>query len=234
MHTDYDYGTSLKNNQRYVSFSVDLGEIGLASQYRILFYTRELKDGQLIWDFGKWISVPPPQVSLSLEPNTTVELRNGEQKNVDVFVNSTTGFDQLITLSTNDTSYIDSTFLTNKTFHLPPYDLDARRIKVNATINNAKIIDKDYPLTETLRITANSTPTPVNGSNIAQQNTITNTYLHIKINRALSTLEQVWEFVTDFNKAISPISGIWTFLIGILTVSVPWAIRRSRRRRTRR
>jgi hypothetical protein len=233
LYIDSHYDKLLKNNQRYISFSVDLGEIGLPSQYRILFYTQELKGGQLILDFSNWISVPPPKVSLSLKPNAITDIRNSGEQIVDVFVNSTTGFDQLVTLSTNRTNYINSTFPTNNTFHLPPYDIDTKQIKIKALINEREINENDYPISKTLRITANSTPPPppVIGSNIEQENTLTNAYLYIKINRPLSAFEQLWGIVTDFNnKVISPINGIWTFLIGVLTVSVPWAIRRFRKR----
>jgi hypothetical protein len=225
LHVDYNYSKLLKDKTRYVSLSLDLDEISLPKQYQVLFYTKELRGNLLIFDFTKWISIPPPRVSLSLNPNT-VNIRPDEDKIIDLFVNSTSSIRQRVNLYTNQSDDFIAEFQANKEFNLLPYEV--RRIPLNvSSYNEGNLTDSNYPIRKTLLISATSTPPPISNDDIPQENTTTKLVLSIDIDRPLTYFESFLQSLSDFNnKVIDPISGIWTFVLGVLTISIPWAIRK--------
>ena len=70
-----------RNNPYFILFSFDLKKINYPQQYRTLFYITDsfVKDGHYckLVDTTNWVSVPPPEFSLSTMP-TSIILRQGE------------------------------------------------------------------------------------------------------------------------------------------------------------
>ena len=68
----------------------------------------------LIIDFTRWIAIPQLTLNLSTKPNS-IELEQGQQKNIKVIVNSTQGYEPTINLYTiNKSKDIDFDFPYSK------------------------------------------------------------------------------------------------------------------------
>ena len=80
------YGQGVEN--KYILLSADLKSMGFPSMYKVLFYAEQLKEGS-IWkvDFSNWISIPPPDFEIAIPPNT-LEVKQGDQKNIEMQVRS--------------------------------------------------------------------------------------------------------------------------------------------------
>jgi len=225
LHIDYNYSKLLKEKTRYISLSLDLDQFGSPNQYQVLFYSRELRNNLLIFDFLNWISIPPPQASLSLNPNT-VKIRPDEDKVIDLFVNSTSNFRQRVDLYTNQSEYFVTKFQANNKLDLSPYEVRRIPLKVSS-YNEDKLTDRNYPIRETLLISAVSTPPLISNNDIPQESTTTKSVLSIDIDKPLTYFENFLQNISDFNnKVIKPINEIWTFVLGVLAISIPWAIRK--------
>jgi hypothetical protein len=96
----------------YVLLQADLADMLSPSRYKVLFYAEEIKGLKWIMDSPKWIYIPPPEFLVLTFPRS-VDLRAGEQKNVEVQLNSTNGFNPF------------STYL------LPPTQMQAIRRKLD-------------------------------------------------------------------------------------------------------
>ena len=83
----------------YVLLQADLNDMLLPSRYKVLFYAEEVKGLHWIMDTPKWIYIPPPEFVVLTFPRS-VDLRAGEQKTIEVQLNSTNGFNPFFHLFT--------------------------------------------------------------------------------------------------------------------------------------
>lgn len=90
--TDYSKG------HNYITLSLDLKKLLYPKEYRVLFYAEYEKNNLLISDFSKWVYVPPPHIEITTNPQNIV-LRQGEQKNIELNLNSTFGLEPLVNVS---------------------------------------------------------------------------------------------------------------------------------------
>jgi hypothetical protein len=87
-----NYTGFFKNDERYVSLYVNLGDIIYPNGYKALFYAGTVYDYfNMKIDLSSWVDIPPPQYIISTLPNPVI-VRQGEQKNIGVQLKSTTGF----------------------------------------------------------------------------------------------------------------------------------------------
>jgi hypothetical protein len=95
----------------YVTLSADLDSMLSPKKYRVIFYGEAIREESYITDFTRWIAVPPVELEVSTSP---VELRKGEQKTIEIIVNTTQGYEPKVILNTNSTSdYLTLGFAQN-------------------------------------------------------------------------------------------------------------------------
>jgi hypothetical protein len=219
-----NYSNFFEKNQKYVSLSLDLGKIHNPEKFKVLFYadSRKNKDGPLITDFSRWVAIPPLELSLSTKPNY-IELSRGEQKNIEVIINSTQGYEPTVNLyTTNKSKEINFDFPYNQ-IRIPSFGVAYSTINV--------IVDKNAKLgPQTLFIFANSSFPPdelikpkVNipnylsnyRSSIPTENIITQSSISVSIKKEPSIFDKVNIF---WNK----IGGVAQFISGIIIGISPW------------
>jgi len=223
-----------QKNKNYVTLYADLNAMGSPSKYRVMFYAEELIKGTtnntLFWvdDFTSWIDIPRPELALLTTPSQVV-LRPGEEDSYGIqLMSNVTLVPQVSNFRVEqNTSNVQLKFITNPLYKSDssnePESLD---IKIPA---DAKIGKYNIP------IIANTT----------QISTIPNTfgfrYLPLNaayefdnLNLQVTVVKKmnIGEQLASFNKTwIEPLSGIYTFIGGLLTGGVaPWLYKRIRRK----
>lgn len=210
----------------HVRFSLDLSKIAYPKEYNIAFLSK-LEKGRYIHysDFTKWIHIPPPSLPISILQDN-LELRQGESKNIPISINSTTDLESIIQLSHNYKGPYSNVNFLDDTFVIPPFGSEVGSIHVNISKNSPIgfyiiipiIADISFPYKSVISPDENLSHT---NKKVPFLNTSSHTNLLIKVKGPLTTPE----FLSDINnKWITPIAGIWTFLIGVITVSIPFLI----------
>jgi hypothetical protein len=131
-YTDFDY--TGKNGR--VNLSLDLRRISSPAQYFVSFYSfdialRERHLCGLVDVIGHVFYVPPPQFIISVFPNP-VQIRQGEERIIELRTNSSTIVNPLVSISkVNASRGIEISVNPNRTF-IPPGGIATSLIKVNA------------------------------------------------------------------------------------------------------
>jgi hypothetical protein len=123
----------------HINFSLDLKKITSPEQYMVLFGMQDnfLNIGKgynyslcMVRDFGNNIAyVPPPKFSISTAPSNLI-LRPGDQKNLELRVNSSILGAPLISFSTNQSKAIGLNFRPTEE-HLTPEGITASNLNLN-------------------------------------------------------------------------------------------------------
>jgi hypothetical protein len=218
------------NGGDYVLLHADLDDMLSPNRYKVLFYAEEVKGLKWIMDSPKWIYIPPPEFVVLTFPRS-VDLRAGEQKNVEVQLNSTNGFNPFFHLFTTasadagDQEKEEQSEDVTLTFEfdesrIPSYGVATTPLTVTAS-GDATISP------QTSFIFANFTfPSeeffikPIGsseGTKIESENIIVPYSLAINVNEALTPIDQVSEFwakLGDFINFLYLIGGAaatWLF-----------------------
>jgi hypothetical protein len=230
-------------DDRYVNVTLDLADIGFPDRYQILFYTEQRLNCSgsacktVKYDFTEWALIPPPSVSISTSPKS-LEIIPGEEKTIDIEVNSTTDFQPVVQILAHNRSEIIISYPSNTTFQLPSYGIETipLRIKMLQNVTTSRptlhlplYVNLTSPTEESFQFKpTNSAPT---GEEIhllreSVSNQTDKTILLLKVQKPLTPMESILGYLANFNSTvITPISGIWTFIIGVLTLGIPWAVR---------
>lgn len=220
-------GSSLFEKKKYVELSLNLDAVTYPNQYSLLFYTIYvfIKDGRLcgISDISNRVYVPPPEYLISTSPNS-LDLRPAEEKTIRLQIKSNTNTRSDVFLATNKTDGVELTLSPNKA-SIPPYGLATSRLNVKVS-ENVKPFEYLIPISANMSI---PTESKIRGSvsNDIMRNSISanisqNSNFTLDVLPPLSPAEQLNNFYQSW---LSPISGIWTFLVGVATVTIPFIIR---------
>ena len=95
-----NYTGFFENQKAYVKLSLDLNSIRHQDKYRVVFYaeTKRFPQDPYMTDFTQWVTFPPLSVDISTLP-TLLTLRPGEQKTIVLKVNSTIGYEPVVSLN---------------------------------------------------------------------------------------------------------------------------------------
>ena len=99
LDVQYNYTGFFEKGKSYVLLSADLNTIGSPDKYRVIFYTADKEDSASTIDLTNWVYIPQPELVISIFPNPIV-IRAGEEKTVEIRLNSTSGFEPLVFLYT--------------------------------------------------------------------------------------------------------------------------------------
>jgi hypothetical protein len=224
--------TDFNKGNNYISLSLDLKKILYPKEYRILFYAEYEKNNLLISDFSKWVYVPPPNIEINTNPQNIV-LRQGEQKNIELNLNSTFGLEPLVNVSFIN-SYRDLEIESEyNSIQLPYYGGMSIPVKIkvlkNASLSPHTIFLKTastFPDIEFIKKNESNGGGNVNEFvpiNIESQEEEKMLKLVISVERSLSISERIgimWE----------QIGGPFAFFYGIIAGLSPWIIKEVKKR----
>jgi hypothetical protein len=204
----------------YVTLSVNLDKILNPQKYKVIFYADSRKaNGDLIIDYTRYIAIPPIQLTSYTVPSS-VELSQGETKNIVIRLNSTLGYVPLVDIKAEISDkkiipifeYSNSNVISNYT--VPSDGKGIIRLKVaaerDAPLGPSILLisaKSDFPPDELLKI-GNTKSVPSN--NINSKSTVS-----LLINKEPDDLEKfsnLWGKIGDFT----------SFAYGILAGAAPF------------
>lgn len=224
-----------KESDKYIHFTLDLDDIGSPDKYRILFYAEQIKrDIEWKADFTNWIYIPKPDFNIYLSPNF-VELIQGENKTIEIKLESDTGFTPTIDISADikaqNVNLVSLFFNSSYTYirnSIPSYGTIIIPLTIHAS-NNATLGEHDF------QITANATfpesplikPTTQNKmqtiSSFIKSETIPKKYT-----LTVNTLPKP-TLIDNFLEQLQKWQFLITFATGILTgYVIPWILKKLR------
>jgi hypothetical protein len=229
-----------KDDPYYIFFSVDLSKINFPKQYRAVFYIVNyfvLKHHMCrLVDTTPWVIIPPPQFTIStITPSNPLELRPGEERNIEVTIKGNTHLPSEAFLTptyysnnNNNISYskkvIQASFTPNTT-SIIPYGSGTSTLRVKALDNTSE----SNPYAVTIPVSVNiSFPTTITNrageifNNSKSENILQTSNLTLTILPPYTLGENFNKFVSTW---VTPVSGMWTFLAGVAAVLGPLIIR---------
>ena len=215
-----NYSGFYERGGKYVVLSADLTKLFHPQKYKVLFYAEVKKNDSTKTDFTRWVAIPPLQLIVSTSPGT-VEITKGEQKTIEVKVNSTQGYEPTVNIYTiNGSKEISFNFTYNR-LRIPSYGMSTTPMTIAASKN---ALSGPY----TLFIFANSTfpseqlikpKTDLSSSDVRSsqptENILTQTSILVNVQDPPSFLDQIG---SGWEKLGGPIS----FLYGIIAGISPW------------
>jgi hypothetical protein len=213
-----NFSSFFGNQSFYVSLPIDLEKIQYPSKFRVIYYAESKKDGgPLLTDFTKWINVPPPELKLATYPQS-IKIRQGENKTVELTINSTSGLEPDIVLSSKNQESDPNLDFNSKKLKIP-YDGFASIPLTIMTSSNTSIAphtvsifaNSSYPAFEFVKVNSSSSQGLHFPLEIQGQGKIAKSSLLIEIEQPLSLIDQISEF---WNKLGQPLSFLYGFLAG--------------------
>lgn len=211
---------SSNDDQYYVSIPIKLEEILNPNRYRVVYYAEsKTQAGPLTTDFTKWITVPPPEIKITPQPQL-VKLRQGETKTIELLINSSSN------------SQPDIRIYSKNEGSSPVLEIDSNVIKMPsdgfARIPVTIRTSTDTPIApHTVSIYANSTfpslefiRSDTTSSSLAldfpieikAQDKVTESSLLIEIEEPLTLTDKISEF---WNKLGEPLSFLYGIIAGL-------------------
>jgi hypothetical protein len=145
-------GTSgIRGLSNYVILSLDLNSVRHQDKYEVAFYAQSQRysNSSYISDFTKWVTFPPLSVDISTSP-PFLTLRPGEQKTIEVKVNSTRGYEPEVSVGAVGQPGIKTEFNMGSNLTMPTYGMATAPLTISA--------GRDVPVGQyTIVIDTNST-----------------------------------------------------------------------------
>ena len=224
-----------KNSQetKYILFSFDLEKINSPQRYKAVFYMTDyfVRDRSFcrMIDTTNWVIIPPPEFSMLASPSSIV-LRPGEEKDVELQIKGNTDLQSEASLSVGN-NYNATEF----NISLVPSKASIPASGTGSSALHIKALDSAKPKPYTFPIVANiSFPTSITNrggetfSNNRSVNVIESSNLTLTVLPPYTDAEKLSNFTTTW---ITPVQGIWTFLAGVGAVIAPVIITLYRKRK---
>ena len=174
-------------------------------------------------DITDWSIIPPPQFTMSTTSNSSIVLRQGEEKDVGLVIKGNTHLPSEASLNeytkTNDKD-LNVSFIPNKV-SISPFSSGISTLHIKA-LDNAKPISYLLPIVAKI-----SFPNIITNRGGEKFSNSKRESLGQTSNLTLTVLPQYTlneRFSNFVNSVITPITGLWTFLAGVGAVVAPWAI----------
>jgi hypothetical protein len=189
-------------------------------------------------DAVRWVYVPPPEFTVSTKPEILVMVP-GEKKNVDVLINSTTGFQPVVRLDIENIPKGINLTTGDTIIPVPPYGFATTSLTLNAEqtalpgsrtffiLANISFLNSTFHSPITDPDTHKNPILKINSESIMKRFPIVMT---ITDPVPLSDIVRTW--LTDW---FNPLTGTWTTLTTIATGILGWRIwkRQSKRKITK-
>jgi hypothetical protein len=219
-----------------VIIDADLKPMLFPDKYRLFFYAYSLSNGNYLLDAVRWVYVPPPEFTVSTQPEILV-LVPGEKKNVDVLINSTTGFQPVVRLDVENIPKGVNLTTGDTIIPVPPYGFATTTLSLNAEqtalpgsrtffiLANISFLNSTFYSPITNPLTHKNPILKINSESIMKRFPIVMTIANPV---PLSDIVKTW--LTEW---FNPLTGTWTTLTTIATGILGWRIwKRQSKRRT--
>jgi hypothetical protein len=221
-----NYTAFFDKGKNYVDLSLNLSEISSPDQYSMSFYVLDSFRTKVgfctLVDITDLVHIPPPEFMMLAKPSS-VELRQGEEKNIELQIKSTGKLESNVVLFTNQIDDdIETNFIPNQT-SVPPAGMATSRLHVKV-LENASIGPHTLPVIANISfptILANRFSSEV-FNNPTSISIFDYSNFTITVLSPLTFGEELNNFTNTY---IAPISGIWTFFAAVAAVIVPLSIR---------
>lgn len=222
-----NYTDFFERGKNYVELNVDLDAVSNPSQYSIVsyamenFFTKDYRFSCNLVDITDSVHIPPPEFDISASQSSVV-LRPGEEKNIELQIKSNTKLNSHVSFSTNTNDGLDLTFIPNQIF-VYPLGLSISKLHIKA-LENAEQGIHTVPISSYITF-------PTTFINLLSEQRINNNESASIIKPSNFTITilpplRPDEYLNNFYNAwLSPISGIWTFLAGVAVIIAPLIIR---------
>jgi hypothetical protein len=239
-----NYSGFSENGRNYVSLSLDLGSILYPAKYKVTFYSDVQKDdnSDVISDFTRWVAIPPPELQISTFP-TSVSLTPGEEKTIEVKVNSTEGYNPAVNLSAKAPSDGSIKFDFKKGFDklvVPSYGIVSTDMTISAA-QNATIApytltifaNSSFPSEELIKVKSPDNKTSHSSTYFPpsvqeSQNVFSSSTVAVTVLPSLTWQQQISESWNGFGSAINGFVGLVTAVIGVAGIIGGWFLRKSK------
>ena len=207
-----------REHSYYVLLPLDLENIQYPSQFRVIYYAESKKDaGPLLTDFTKWINIPPPELQVATYPQT-IELLQGESKTVELTINSTTGLESNVMLSSRYQGSDPVLDFSNKQLKIPSDGSASIPLTVTTSSNTSVaphtitiFTSSSYPDLDFVKMdmASNNTKFPLK---IQGEDRVVKTNVLIDVKAPLPLTDKVGQF---WSKLGEPITFLYGTLAGI-------------------
>jgi hypothetical protein len=205
-----DYNGFYTKGGNYILLAVNLDKMLSPEKYKVLFYAETKREGSFRTDLTRWVAIPPLELTV-FPSSSSIELRKGQEKTIEIKVNASQGYEPTVELFTNSpSSDLLLNFEQNNTLRIPSYGLASTPLTITST-DNALV--RPY----TIFITANSSFPPKElitdyRSSQPIDNVTTQSSLYAVLQEPLSMTDEIADF---WNKLGSPISFVYGILAGL-------------------
>jgi hypothetical protein len=145
MHQKADYTDFFDEGEgnRYVHLSLNLADINFPQQYVVVFFVDYAFDvnnpKKGISDYSDWVNIPPLRFGVSTSPST-ISLRPGEEKTIEVQINSTTPtatsfVTPHVSFATNKIDAIENATFVPNGLDLPRFGIGTSQLHIKASKN---------------------------------------------------------------------------------------------------
>jgi hypothetical protein len=237
-----DYGTArtISKQNNYTGFyeeggtsvllSLDLGLVSYPSQYNVLteVYDDYTNNGHScsLNDFTGWTSFPPPQFNVTV--SSLASMRPGEEKTLPLVIKTDAQVNSEIILSTNKSDAIELSFIPERV-QLLASGSTASSVKVRAP-GNLSAGTHMSDIHGEIYLSAPVSSDFQSYEKVSSANVSFDKPLQIYVLEPLSIEERLKQFT---NSWITPVTGIWSFLVGVAVVLGPVMARWYDKRRKR-
>jgi hypothetical protein len=239
-----NYSGFSENGKNYILLSLDLGSILYPAKYKAIFYSDVQKDDKsdVISDFTRWVAIPPPELRISTSPSS-ISLTPGEEKTVEVKVNSTEGYTPVVNLSAKAPSDGSIKFDFKKGFDklvVPSYGIVTTDMAVSAA-QNASIApytltifaNSSFPPEQLIKVKSPDNRTSTSSGYFPasvqeSQNVFSSSTMAITVLPPLTWQQQISESWNGFGSAVNGFVGLVTAVIGIAGIIGGWFLRKSK------
>jgi hypothetical protein len=237
-----NYTRFSEDGKNYVLLSLDLESILYPAKYKVIFYSDVQKDdsSDVITDFTRWVAIPPPKLHISTYP-TSVTLTPGQEKTIEVKVNSTEGYTPAVNLSAKAPSDGSIKFYFKKGFDklvVPSYGVVATTMIISA-VQNASIApytltifaNSSFPPEQLIKVKSpynKTSPEFFPPSVQESQNVFSSSTVAASVLPPLTWQQQISEEWSGFGSAINGFVGLVAAVIGVAGIIGGWFLRKSK------
>lgn len=223
------YNKTVSANNSYVELILDLEKLNHPGQYQVSATISDIftHNGHIckLRDFSNWISLPPASINITASPSSLL-IRPGEQKNIEVKTSTNSNLDSHVFLSSNTVDGLQLEFVpTNMSL-----------LASSSSSSTLKVEALDYTIPGNIySVIINaliSTSTPSISGNQQFNNTMsTDVSRNIPVSiTILPPLTYEERFNSFYKSWVTPTTGLWTLLVGIGAVVGPLFLRWYRKR----
>jgi hypothetical protein len=215
-----------------IDLSLDLSLIGYPNPFTVLstftgiFETayRGMKVECTLRDLTNWVQLPPPKITLSLTPNS-IRLSPGEEKSIELQVNSSTSLSTNVTLRSNTIQDLQ-TVISPIHLYLTPHEISSATIHVRASdyyITNSKgSMDNTLEIIGSASLPGNVTEITPGGSTFPENKAnasipLLPAFVAVTVENPKPALDQIRDVFHSSVVTASEMAGLLTTIISIVT-----------------